>query len=147
MNSREFLKHYIPGYGEVKDASENLDFVIPERNTEQYIIIVKGSTIGDGTNCAAARSVKQTPDVEAVWMGAASAYVVFSKPNEILRYQHYGVIPKSQDEGIFPEPGKYTLRVPAKSHKLGLSRTSKNKQGPRPNRGRRLSTAAIFRSK
>jgi hypothetical protein len=125
----------------VVDAVEPFHFEIPKDPK-----FIKGCVIGDPCNCSASKAIKSNIDVTFVWVGAHMAIIAFAN-GSILRYQHNGVVPKSQDNLIMPPPGKYRLIPPKPSNKLGARRRTGQRTGDKPATGRRLSmsTAGILR--
>jgi len=125
----------------VKDAETPFLFEIPDNPR-----FFKGCVIGDPCNCSASKAIMNEKDVVWAWVGAHIAIVEFSS-GDILRYQHTGVIPKTQDKLIMPVPGIYRLSVIRPSQRLGGKSRTGNRTGKKPATGRRinLSTAGLLR--
>jgi len=107
---------------DVTDASEGTEFHVPDHDEPEWKELLKGATIGDGSNCIGARcALRYIPGADWVHIGASVAVVHYTD-GRLLRYLHNGIIPKAQDEGHYPPPGQHTLRVPYPQAQLGASR-------------------------
>jgi hypothetical protein len=89
------------------------------RKNEEFFIDVtardlKGSVIGDPENCTGARCIKKQTEAVWVWVGVTVAIIGYSN-GRLIRSEHNGEIPRSQDEGFFPI-GRYKFRAPRPSN-------------------------------
>lgn len=118
-----------------KFADEKLKFTIPSDPSWR-----RGCVIGEPCGCTGWKAIMERDDVEACWLYAHIAIVVFTD-GRILKYEHNGLIPNSQDITlIMTPPGDYYLNPVRASDKRGRRNMPTNtKIGAYPQRGRRSS--------
>jgi hypothetical protein len=81
---------------------------------------MKGAVIADPENCSGARCLKDRPDIDWAYLGAAKAFVAFTD-GRLRRFMVNGV-PKGQDRTMNVAGEQLILRAPAKSETLLASR-------------------------
>lgn len=131
----------IKTHPKLRDAKDGFEFEVVRDD-------VKGSRVGDYTDCAGARALIKHPDITRAWVTRTRTVLEFHD-GRLLKYQNPSILQAGVENydasaGVFPE-GKYALLPVCKSQRQGVRSTRADDRGKRETARTRFTPAHVLR--